>query len=229
MKRNKNQGWFKLLAVFHIIVLSFLILLWGQSRAEQRARTLTFRKGDAIRLTIWQPLRIGEGKNHSLDINGDYPIDSRGHVFLPLVGDVKVVGHNTETLANLLKEKFSPYYQDPVIIVNPLIRVTMQGAFNRPGTYLVKPDASLWELVDLAGGPSDRSNLQKMWVERGGKIINGNLLGSFEKGYSLREIGIVSGDQILVPQRGHFTLRDAFDILRFGVTILNLYIVIQRI
>ncbi|NIR72165.1 hypothetical protein GWN42_10515 [candidate division KSB1 bacterium] len=180
-------------------------------------------------MTVWQPWRITDGKNQTLDLNGEYPIDSRGNVFLPLIGEIKVVGHNPKTLSEHLKEKFSPYLQDPVIIVEPLIRVTMLGSFKRPGTYLIEPDASFWQLVDKAGGPRDNSNLKKMWVERGGKVIKKDILSGFERAYSLQEMGIYSGDQVFIPDRKRFRIRDALEILRFGVTLINIYFLVDRI
>lgn len=226
---NRNHGGFKFICCAVLVLLAMNLLLVDYLSARPQSRAQSFSRGDALRLTIWQPWRLNDGKNESLDLNGEYTIDSQGYVFIPVIGQVRVVGHNTDTLAKALKEKFSPFFQDPVIIVEPLIRVSMQGAFNRPGTYLVKPDASLWELVDLAGGPSDNSNLKKMWVERSGRVVNNSLLGSFEKGYSLQEIGIQSGDQILAPERGRFGVKDAFEILKFGISLLNLYVVIQRL
>ncbi|MCG8608537.1 polysaccharide biosynthesis/export family protein [bacterium] len=208
------------------LILTLIHLLTPDATAQNGQST--FHRSDALRLTIWQPWQIGNGKNHNIDINGDYAIDSQGNAFFPLIGDVSIMGHTRSTLAAELKEKFSPYIQEPIVIVEPLIRVTMLGSFRRPGTYLVSASASLWQLVDIAGGPRDDSNLSKMSVERGGKVIRRNLLGGFEKGYTLREIGINSGDQVLVPKKKSFRVRDALEILRFGVSLINLYFLVQK-
>ncbi|MFQ5601665.1 MAG: polysaccharide biosynthesis/export family protein [bacterium] len=228
MKVRINHGWLNG-SPLNLAWMFLLILVWAvEVSAAPQSYSQTFRRSDALRLTIWLPFNINDGKNQNLNLNGNYPIDSRGYVFFPLLGDVKVVGYNTTTLAEILVEKYSPYFQDPVIIVEPLIRVTMLGAFRRPGTYLIPPNATLWQLVDLAGGPDDDSNLKKLWVERGGKIVKKNILSGFEKGYTLQELGIFSGDQVLVPARKKFRVRDAFEILRFGIALLNLYFVIQK-
>ncbi len=109
-------------------------------------------------------------------------------------------------------------------MVTPLIRVTLQGAVNRPGAYLIPPTSSLWELVEMANGPSGNANLKKMQSERGGRIVNKNLLRSFEKGYSLQEIGVISGDQILVPGRRSFGYRDALSLATFGMQVALFYL-----
>ena len=184
----------------------------------------TFKPGDAIRLQIWQPWRIAEGKAEILDLNGDYAVNSQGYTMLPLIGEIKVVGLNQQTLAARLKEKYSPFIKDPYIMVTPLIRVTLQGSVDRPGAYLIPPTSSLWELVDMAEGPNARANLEKLTLERGGEAVNKNLLKSFEKGYSLREIGVLSGDQIIVPARRSFTYRDALAIASFGLQVALFYL-----
>ncbi len=140
-----------------------------------------------------------------------------------------MVGHSTQSLADDLREKLSVYLQEPIIVVEPLIRVTMMGAFRRPGTYLISPDASFWELVNLAGGPDDNANLKKMVVERGGKVVKKNILGGFERAYTLQEMNIFSGDQVFVPIKKEFRVRDAFEIVRFGITLINLYLLIQNL
>ena len=144
------------------------IAIYGQ-------RLLTsFKPGDAIRLQIWQPWRITEGKAEILDLNGDYAVNSQGYTMLPLIGEIKVVGLNQQTLAARLKKKYSPFIKDPYIMVTPLIRVTLQGSVNRPGAYLIPPTASLWELVEMATGPTQNAELKKMRSERGGRVVSKN-------------------------------------------------------
>ena len=208
-------------------LLLFVSTLPGQAQSQLSSQT--FKKGDALRLTIWQPYRIDDNRNQPLDINGQYPIDTRGMVFFPIIGEVRVVGHSSVSLSEELKGKLSAFLQEPIIVVEPLIRVAMIGAFRRPGTYLISPDASFWDLVNEAGGPDDVANLKKMVVERGGKVVKKNILSGFERAYSLQEMGILSGDQIFVPVKKEFKVRDAFEIVRFGVTLINLYLLVVNL
>ncbi len=226
MKSKSSQAWLCRWVGFLAVAHFFLM---GNSQAQNQLSTQSFKKGDAVRLIIWQPYRVADSKTPSLDINGEYLIDSRGAVFFPIIGEVRVVGHNTMSLADDLKEKLSPFFQDPVIVVEPLIRLTVIGAFRRPGTYLISPEASFWELINLAGGPDDNSNLNKMVVQRGGKVVKKNILSGFEKAYSLQEMGIYSGDQVFAPQKKEFRMKDAFEIVRFGISLLNLYLIITRL
>ncbi len=215
-------------------MLSVILLLVGFQIVGNTAvlsaqnRFLTFAKGDAIRIKVWQPWRLAEGSAGIEDLNGDYAIDNQGNILLPLISEVKVVGHNIQSLSALIKEKLSTYLKDPFVLITPLIRVTVQGAVNRPGAYLIPPTASLWEIIETAGGPTEKSELKNMFTERGGRVAIKNLLKSFENGYSLQDIGIRTGDQIVVPSKNPFTYRDVLGFVSFGMNIAVLYIQITR-
>lgn len=196
-----------------------------------RSKEDVFQIGDGVRIRIWQIWERGSSSRGSnIELSGDYSIDGRGYIDLPIIGKVKVTGLRPKQVAELLKSKYSAYLREPVIIVRPLIRVTMQGAFNRPGSYRIDPESSLWELVALAGGPNQTCDLKRMRVERGGKVVIKNLLKSFERGYSLRDIGIRSGDQILAPNRSRFTIRTLMGYLSFAMSAALLYLrIVERI
>ncbi len=212
-----------------LVILLSVFCSVSNTQAEPQSFNKRFNKGDALRLTIWQPWEVGaSGKNQSFDVNGDYLIDNRGFAFFPLIGDVNVLSHNARTLSAELQEKFGAYMQDPIVVVEPLIRIALLGAFRKPGTYLTPPDESFWSLVDLAGGPADNSDLRKMYIERGGQVTKRDLLSGFEKAYTLRELGVQTGDQIFLPERKRFRFRDAFDIVRFTFSLINLYFLITK-
>jgi len=211
-----------------ILLISGLQMVTDSNMLYAQSRFQTFAKGDAIRIKVWQPWQMAEGQAGIEDLNGDYSIDNQGNIFLPLISEVKVVGHNIESLSNLIKEKLSPFLKDPFVSIEPLIRITVQGAVNRPGAYLIPPTASLWEMIETAGGPSEKSNLKEMFTERGGRVAIKNLLKSFENGYSLQDIGIRTGDQIVVPSKNPFTYRDVLSFVTFGMNIAVLYIQISR-
>jgi len=186
----------------------------ASNRWSNSAKSLTiFQPGDAVRLRVWQ---LYEEQNRNVNLDGDYPINNSGFIIMPLIGEIKVRGLTVYELMNALTEKLKQYLQNPYVEVHPLIRLTMQGAFNRPGSYRVNPSSSLWDLVAEAGGPSANCDLKRMVVERGGKVVIKDLLKSFENGYSLEDVGIESGDQIIA-----FTRRT----MNFGIllVVINLF------
>ena len=180
-----------------------------------------FQPGDAVRIHVWE---LYEGDQRNQNLSGDYPIHQDGSIIMPLVGQITVKGLTVFELNQQLEEKLKSYLRSPYVMVYPLIRVTMQGAFNRPGSYRVNPSQSLWDLVAQAGGPRADCDLRKMWVERSGKVVNKDLLRSFEQGYSLEEVGLETGDQIIAPRRSQLELGVIIGVINLVASVVLLYL-----
>jgi protein involved in polysaccharide export with SLBB domain len=183
----------------------------------------TFQPGDGIRVKVWQLIPEELKSSLSEQLTDDYTIDGDGSAVFPIIGKIKVTGMSSERLGELLLEKYTSYIKDPVIYIIPLIRVILQGEFNKPGAYRIEPSASLWEVVELAEGPSSSCDLKKLCVERGGKVIINNLLNQFEKGDSITDIGIQSGDQIIALGKSRISFQMVRDYLTFLMTAVILY------
>ena len=223
----------KLIIVFQCFIVVFfgsLFLLalksFGQDQFQTNwrnsVRSLTiFQPGDAVRIRVWE---LYQGGNRNLNLNGDYAINTEGIIIMPILGEIRIKGLTQYELMQLIEEKLKAYLRNPYVYVRPLIRVTMQGAFNHPGSYRVDPSSSLWDLVKLAGGPRSNADLRKIEVERGGEVVIKNLLSSFEEGYSLEEVGIESGDQIMVAQRGSMNLGVLLGMINLVASIVLLYL-----
>ena len=63
-----------------------------------------------------------------------------------------------------------------------------------------------------------------MWVERGGEITLKNILNSFEKGMSLEEMGIESGDQIIAPMRRQWNITVMLSFVNLAASFVLLYL-----
>lgn len=194
---------------------------------RKSAKSLTtFKPGDAARILIWDLNQTREGIR-ALDLSDNFSISPEGNVVLPMIGEVNLKGLTPYEASQMLQEKYKAYMHNPYIHVRPLIRLTLQGAFNKPGSYLIDPNNSLWDLIAQAGGPDGDCDLEGMWVERGGDIVMEELLKSFEEGYSLEEIGIESGDQILAPHRRAWNLSLLLTTFNLLATFALIYIRIQ--
>jgi len=194
--------------------------------AQTTIRTNEFYPGDAVRITV---VELGRGSGQrQLNLNGDYKINGMGYIMLPLLGTVKVVGYDRTSLAKHLAELYSPYLKDPYITTMPLIRLTLMGAFNKPGSYRISPESSLWELIEMAEGPRENCDLNSIRVERGGRVLLKNLLEQFERGYSLEDIGIRSGDQIIAKGKSSIGIREIMNYTYFIMTAVSLYFNIRN-
>lgn len=220
--RIRTIGGLPLYFVLTMIVMNFSSL-YG---AQKSALANEFYPGDAVRISVIELDRSPERK--TIDINGDYTINSMGQIVLPIIGNVKVVGYDRNGLSKYLIELYSPYLREPYISTTPLIRVTLMGSFNKPGAYRISPESSLWQLIETAEGPKESCNLNSIRVERGGKVVIKNLLSQFERGYSLQDIGVKSGDQIFAQDRSSFGFRDIMNYTYFIMTGVSLYFSIKN-
>lgn len=232
MIRCKRRTVFQhVIAVFFLwnMVLSHEVT--AQIQADQQlgrsARSLTvFQPGDAVRIQIWElRLRQEQNERRDLNLNGDYPINPEGFIIMPLIGEVRVKDRTIYEIRQSLEEKYSLYLQDPYVYVRPLIRITLLGAVNQPGSYRADPASSFWDLIAAAGGVGSRADLKRMHVERGGKVvIKDVLLNRYEQGISLEEIGIETGDQIYTPAQRGINLMFLIQLIGLFTTITLLYL-----
>lgn len=231
MRHVLNFNKFSIVIYLSIFVMLFLLQTssaMAQSDSEplwrKSAGSLTiFQPGDAVRIQVWELYR----QQTNVNLNGDYPISPEGTIIMPLVGELKVKGLTVYELMQTIQTKLKDYMENPLVYVYPLIRVTLQGAFIRPGAYRVPPTSSLWDVIALAGGPRGDCDLENLQVERGGKVILERLLNSFEKGYSIEDIGIESGDQIMAPSRSRLSVGTIIGFVNLIMTLTLLYLRIR--
>lgn len=105
------------------------------------------------------------------DLSGDYIVDLRGNISMPLVGDVAAAGKTPEQLSQFLKQKYSAkYLQDPDISIaikeSAARNVTVDGAVAKAGAYPVVGPMTLIQAVALAGGTTDNANPHRVAVFR---------------------------------------------------------------
>ncbi len=204
---------------------SFVLMLFFVAATQSLLAQNQFQRGDGVRVAVWRdPSR--EGVNiQGLGITGDYTIDNRGSIQMPLVGEMRVVGSTPEGLATAIKEKYSPYISDMIVICYPLIRISVLGAVQKPGSYFIERRTSLWELIEIAGGLDGDADIKKIHIQRSGKIVAKDLMSGYEKATSLDELRIQSGDQVLVPGRKGITMRTIIEVTRFALGLATFIIV----
>ena len=208
-------------------ILMVLIMAAGPLYS-QTAGMGDFHSGDGVRIVVWQEPGSESANIEGLEISNDYIIDDDGHILLPLVGEILVLGRSQSELAAYLKDRYSLYASGLHFITKPLIRVALLGSFNKPGLYLVEPNASLWELLGEAEGPVADANLEEIFVSRSGKIVAEDLLERTENAYTLKEMGVQSGDQVTVMPHRAFNWRTLLSFGSFLISVASLAIQVNR-
>jgi polysaccharide biosynthesis/export protein len=96
------------------------------------------------------------------DLTGDYQVDLRGNVSLPLIGDVTAMNMTPAELDDLLTRKYGEkYLENPDISVGVKAsagrNVTVDGAVNKGGMFPVIGPMTLMQAVALAGGVDEET------------------------------------------------------------------------
>lgn len=216
---------YKLFLILFIILVS-VYRVFSQTPMNSQEMIVA---GDAVRIQIWQLYDNVNNKSPISNLSSDYKIDNRGYIYMPFVGLVQVGNKRPKQVEELIKKKYENLLTDPFIYVRPLIRVTIRGQVSKPGSYRVDPQISFWDLMEFAGGPTARADLKKMHVIRSDRKVVGNLLQAFESAYSLTDLGIQSGDQVLVAPKGGISIRSVMNTLTFAASMALLIIRIDNL
>jgi polysaccharide export outer membrane protein len=88
-------------------------------------------------------------------------IGTNGYITLPMIGKVKAGGLTVEQLEAELNARFKEFIQNPQISVTVTeIRsqpVSVFGAVTKPGVIQLRGRQTLYEVLSMAGGPSDNA------------------------------------------------------------------------
>ncbi|MCZ6759089.1 MAG: polysaccharide export protein [Gemmatimonadetes bacterium] len=151
----------------------------------------TMRPGDVLRIEVW-------GRQ---ELTGRFQVDELGNVNYPMLGAISTVGINVAELRDTLRTGLENLFADPFVTITPLFRLAVLGKVRDPGLYTVDPTLTVLDLVALAGGPSADGNMNGTRLLRGGEEIRVNLRRQSLRGQTLQEMGVRSGDQIIVPRK----------------------------
>lgn len=149
---------------------------------------LVLRPGDLVNVQI-----VGEK-----ELAGQFLVDDRGVVVLPLLGARGVTGAPWPQVRDSLLAAYGRELRIPSVQVIPLRRVTVLGHVNLAGMHMVDPHVTLAGAIALAQGATPDGDLQRIRVVRDGTTIVDR--AAIEA--TLTKLGIRSGDQIFVGRRG---------------------------
>jgi protein involved in polysaccharide export with SLBB domain len=131
-------------------------------------------------------------------LSGEYPIDERGIVTVPMIGEIPAAGLSKAALQGLLQERFvaSGYLSSPLVTVDVLTTrpFFILGEVKNPGSYPYRPSLDAFKAIALAGGYTPRAAENKILIDRG--------FGAYKYRMNAKEnTPILPGDSIIVRER----------------------------
>lgn len=152
--------------------------------------------GDDIRIAVFR----------NTELSGDFPIAANGTIVHPLYRDVQVTGMPMSAVEDRIRVFLTRYVTNPQFIIQALVKVVVAGEVRSPNIFSVPPEATIAQVLMLAGGPTDKAKLDKIKVVRRGGDLTVNMSKADANATRIR---IASGDEILVPRESSF-FRDSF-------------------
>jgi protein involved in polysaccharide export with SLBB domain len=164
----------------------------GEAEAiRARLRDGDVQVGDQVALFV-------EG---SQELSDTFIVRAGPVLFIPSIGDVPVGGLLRSELEGKVAEHLARYIVNPVVRVQPLIRVAVAGEVGAPGYYTVPSESLVSDVLMRAGGPTGTADLRRLYIDRrGAKLMEGEALQqAIVEGRTLDQMNLHPGDQINLP------------------------------
>ncbi len=194
-----NQSTLKRLAAAVCVALVSVACAGGPGPAEplpmsadSALRSLVMRPGDIVKVQVF---------GHD-ELSGEYPVDENDSLLLPIVGSIYVRDLSIAELRQRIRREFGQLYTQSFVNITPLFRVAVLGEVIAPGLYSVDPTMTIYDILARAGGPSRLAKTNQMRLLRAGRPYALSLRAEAVARATIRELGVRSGDQIIVPRRG---------------------------
>lgn len=178
-----------------------------------------FRAGDAIILVVF-----GEET-----LSDTFVVEPPRQLRLPGLDPIDMTGVLRNELEPYLQDQLGRFLRNPEVRASSLMRVAVLGAVNRPGYYLMPPTTPVSEVFSPAGGLVNNAKMRDIRVERLGEQVvdKETFRQAMAAGWSLRQLDVQAGDEVLVPLGGGMSPREWVFVvsgtLGMTMTILRLF------
>jgi polysaccharide biosynthesis/export protein len=158
-----------------------------------------FVPGDVIDVTVSSHM----GYDRTITIQPD------GRIQFPGAGEIVAAGLTPAQIETCFQEGLNRELVDPQVTVSlkelnkqSVRRASVLGAVKTPGTYELKQQSTLPELLASAGGPTPVADLRRIMVTRadGRQKVVGDLSGAARTSAFSSPVTLEPGDLILVPE-----------------------------
>jgi len=167
--------------------------------------------GDTLQISVWQDPKL----DRQVVVGPD------GMISFPLAGHIQAGGLTPQALENALRGRLQKNYTGKLDITVSLAavneagvedtkpRIYITGEVLKPGPYNLRPNITIMQAIALAGGLGPFAASQRIQIRR--QLTPGNdstfifNYKAYQSGTDTTgNIALVSGDVIIVPERGLF-------------------------
>ena len=198
-----------------IFIISFFLLLaapWFTIAQE-------LDPGDGVRITFF---------NVSEEISGDYFVQQNDILQLPYIGLLKLENKNYNTLKAEIVSKYDSLYRGVELIVSPLYRINVLGEVRRPGVYFVTGVEKLLDVIAMAGGETEDSDMSEILVQRKDEALDFNAEEIIRGDKDAKDFYLKSGDRIYVTRKWWVSAQNTTFLFTAAGLIVTIYAISTR-
>ena len=186
------------------IILIFLVTITSALFAQKLS------PGDGVRITLL---------NVTDQVTGDYYIQQDGRIQLPLIDIIKTTNIDFSVIKQEIFNKYSELYKDPSLTIQPLLKINILGEVKEPGYKYVTDVEKMSGILALAGGVTGSAATDDIYIIRNNEEIHLNKSDVIEKGSTVADLGLQSGDRIFIP-RSFWADAGQYGLILSGLAIL---------
>jgi polysaccharide export outer membrane protein len=216
----------KVIATF-LAFVCFLMpgLATAQSATDRSAAAAVanyvVQPGDVLSVLIWGwPAQTDK-------LEGKFPVEANGRVYLPVIGAVQVAGKSTSAVQNDLRTRLAAEQSQATIIIEPLFAVAVNGEVRLPSVYDFRPGQTVFDAVSRAGGYTQDADRKKLLLVRDGVAREMNAGSASELAAQVAQTPLQSGDRLLVYERKRTNITAFLNILQTAIAAVTLYTVLN--
>lgn len=182
-----------------VLMMCCLLFSFSTSYADDNITTAANDLND-----VNDPYRLNTGDHLRIyvfgveELTGDFRVDAKGHITMPLIGDLIAKGLNKTELQDTITHELidGGYFNDPKVTVEiiALKPFYILGEVKNPGSYEYEADLDIFKAIAIAGGYTPRASKGKAIIIR--KIHNEK-----QRIKATEDTPILPGDSIKIEQR----------------------------
>lgn len=173
--------------------------------------------GDGVRLTFY---------NISQEVSGDYFIHENGTIQFPYIGLIDTKAKEYSDIKLEIEAKYDSLYRGVELIIVPLYRISVLGEVGDPGVYYTTGVEKILDVIAMAGGETEDSDINEILVNRKGEIITFDAEESFEN--EANDFYLRSGDRVYVTRKWWVTGQNTTFLFTAASLIVTIYAVLIR-
>jgi protein involved in polysaccharide export with SLBB domain len=185
------------LSFITLFIFSFFLFLppvFAETPSQDNSTTID--NGDLLYVIIPKEITSEFSPTERNYFKEKVEVDRHGYIFLPSQGNIKISGHTTDQISEILTNNLPKYLSKSdkasVNLIEKRHYIQILGHVTTPGWYNIPESANIQAILSQAGGALEGADLSKVTISRKGHTNSKKILADIQQ-YLLK------GDTRILP------------------------------